>query len=766
MEYSLAARTWTRPNVSNWIGRAAAALVELYSSESGEFWRDSKRTIHGGLSSNRAFLALAECQNRLIERDHGRDKHPIRGAPGVDEIVAEIIVKFYTREYEPGQEKYLSHNDDRSVHPYSMAHAILSLTAAIDVDSRGEPKAGNAVLHSRVHDLALELVRILLEDAKTEAPSRRIAHPLVRLQVSRAIDAVISVWIPPITVLGGLRSENAFLTDLALDEARRRGFTLNSKVDEGARSLREAQTAQVRAEARESVVRHLGLHSGRDPEFDAGSLLAALCTLQRFGGRSGRQLITRGLDVIASTQDDDGSWRADLIPLDDDRPVYVSSLEMAILVGNILIADLETGSIEFVDAATSILSKCFRLFEAGYIDISSDTDRNPVAIRGWANDRLRQASVAETWTTSLALQFVLRLDLIGEMLEQRETLQFFRFGEIQYSRLRWPDLKGILPDPMRSDGVIREILGRTLERASDPTSGRALTTSIARDIVGPILASRNQHPGEVASLLLYGPPGTRKTSLVRQIAQALGWPLVEVSPSDFLLDGIEGIERRAQQIFDGLEVLKRAVVVFDECEELIRRRLPIELPESRTQGAFITAGMLPRLQRLRDNSWCVFAIVTNIELEELDPAVVRRGRLDRRIEVPNPTIDAQEEYLRASLRDMRMLRDPNLVTANAVHDSELEAIRRALEAFQSVDLDEAERSIRSSRSNAERYRRTGELRTYIKELQKIKVVESDLPLLTFAVLDDVLKQLASKPTLEQHQVLGAIRAAALSIDQR
>lgn len=81
----------------------------------------------------------------------------------------------------------------------------------------------------------------------------------------------------------------------------------------------------------------------------------------------------------------------------------------------------------------------------------------------------------------------------------------------------------------------------------------------------------------------------------------------------------------------------------DECEELLRRRSAIGTPESRTQGAFITSGMLPRLQELRRGNWSVFAIATNSDLDELDPAVVRRGRLDRKFAVEHPDINVQIE---------------------------------------------------------------------------------------------------------------------------
>lgn len=93
------------------------------------------------------------------------------------------------------------------------------------------------------------------------------------------------------------------------------------------------------------------------------------------------------------------------------------------------------------------------------------------------------------------------------------------------------------------------------------------------------------------------------------------------------------------------------VVLFDECEEFFRARPDNLRIEARTVGAFITAGMLPRLQRLRDGGWVVFVINSNIEAYELDDAVTRRGRLDRAARVGHPVLEAQVRYLAEWQRD-------------------------------------------------------------------------------------------------------------------
>jgi SpoVK/Ycf46/Vps4 family AAA+-type ATPase len=100
-----------------------------------------------------------------------------------------------------------------------------------------------------------------------------------------------------------------------------------------------------------------------------------------------------------------------------------------------------------------------------------------------------------------------------------------------------------------------------------------------------------------------------------------------LSPPDFLHNGgIEGFEALADSVFDDLLRLRRVVVLFDESEGFFKTRKSNEPLESRTTGAFITSGMLPRLQALHDNRWIVFVLATNSPLDELDEAVRRPGR--------------------------------------------------------------------------------------------------------------------------------------------
>ena len=78
------------------------------------------------------------------------------------------------------------------------------------------------------------------------------------------------------------------------------------------------------------------------------------------------------------------------------------------------------------------------------------------------------------------------------------------------------------------------------------------------------------------SALLFGPPGTSKTSLAEAVARRLGWPFVGLSPSDFLKGGLPGIYDRVNEVFDDLMDLFGVVILFDEMDALVQsaRRRP------------------------------------------------------------------------------------------------------------------------------------------------------------------------------------------------
>jgi SpoVK/Ycf46/Vps4 family AAA+-type ATPase len=176
----------------------------------------------------------------------------------------------------------------------------------------------------------------------------------------------------------------------------------------------------------------------------------------------------------------------------------------------------------------------------------------------------------------------------------------------------------------------------------------------------PLSGKRSRAP----VFLLYGPPGTSKTTFVHGIASHMGWDLVTLSPSDFIADSLDRIEFRAREIFEDLGSLDECVILLDEMDSLLRDREILADKSAGTIMEFVVPALLPKLQQLRDYTLdkriAVF-FVSNY-YESIDAAIRRSGRIDTRLQVLPYGREARAKVLaRLVKRDL-----PNLGKAERI----------------------------------------------------------------------------------------------------
>jgi hypothetical protein len=174
---------------------------------------------------------------------------------------------------------------------------------------------------------------------------------------------------------------------------------------------------------------------------------------------------------------------------------------------------------------------------------------------------------------------------------------------------------------------------------------------------------------KVRSVMLFGPPGTGKSTLARSCATYLGWPFLVLDPSVFSSLGLEMVPQRSIEVFKLLAELENVVLLFDEMDELIRERKSEgahantdPLKTSYVQRLWTTV-FLPRLQELYDQAGTVFFFATNFERSEVDEAVRRPGRFDILMAMPHATVDAKREFLMKALRGALSLECDRLAQA-------------------------------------------------------------------------------------------------------
>jgi hypothetical protein len=151
---------------------------------------------------------------------------------------------------------------------------------------------------------------------------------------------------------------------------------------------------------------------------------------------------------------------------------------------------------------------------------------------------------------------------------------------------------------------------------------------------------------QARSAILFGPPGTSKTTLVRSLADVISWKYVEIHASHFVKQGLAEVQKTADEIFEQLSELDHAVVLFDEIDELVRERDM----EKDAFGRFLTTSMLPKLAELWEARKILYFVATN-HINYFDNAIIRSHRFDALILVSPPSFPAKKTQLTRLLRE-------------------------------------------------------------------------------------------------------------------
>lgn len=135
--------------------------------------------------------------------------------------------------------------------------------------------------------------------------------------------------------------------------------------------------------------------------------------------------------------------------------------------------------------------------------------------------------------------------------------------------------------------------------------------------------------------VLFGPPGTGKTTFARAIASQLGWPFIELRPSRLAAEPA-GLAASLRQAFVDIGEMAHAVVFIDEVEEIASHRSGD--PPSPNQA--VTNELLKCIPAFKQRDGRLLLCATNF-IRSLDRAFLRHGRFDYIIPIGLPDADAR-----------------------------------------------------------------------------------------------------------------------------
>lgn len=183
----------------------------------------------------------------------------------------------------------------------------------------------------------------------------------------------------------------------------------------------------------------------------------------------------------------------------------------------------------------------------------------------------------------------------------------------------------------------------------DAVAGMAdLKAELMQDVIYPLTQKEKFEKFKLTipnGILLYGPPGCGKTFIVRKLAEELNFSYFEVKHSDVTTPYIHGGVGKIAEVFRNAKIHAPAIVFIDELEGMAPERSSLDGTQSyklEEVNEFLT-----HLNDAGKNGILVVGATNQPEL--IDKAILRSGRLDKKIYVMPPDFDARKHLFKMYL---------------------------------------------------------------------------------------------------------------------
>jgi len=301
--------------------------------------------------------------------------------------------------------------------------------------------------------------------------------------------------------------------------------------------------------------------------------------------------------------------------------------------------------------------------------------------------KFEKPSISDVWVSGLFYLLITGLLIIGFWIfvvrqTQSSGSQALSFGRSRARRLPETGTKVTFDDVAGADEAKAELM-EIVEFLKNPRKFQALGARIPKGV------------------LLVGPPGSGKTLMARAIAGEAEVPFFHISGSEFVEMFVGVGASRVRDLFEQAKANRPCIVFIDEIDAVGRQRFA-GLGGGHDEREQTLNQLLVEMDGFEPNSRVVLISATN-RPDVLDPALLRPGRFDRRIQVDNPDLKGRFAILKVHVKgkplsdgvDLEVVarRTPGFSgadLANMLNEAALLAARRDKDR---IGMDELEDSI-------------------------------------------------------------------------
>ena len=200
--------------------------------------------------------------------------------------------------------------------------------------------------------------------------------------------------------------------------------------------------------------------------------------------------------------------------------------------------------------------------------------------------------------------------------------------------------------------------------------------------------------------LLVGPPGTGKTMLAKAVAGEAGVPFFSISGSEFVEMYVGMGAAKVRDLFDQAKKKSPCIIFIDEIDAIGKKRGAGGLGGNDEREQTLNQ-LLTEMDGFDSNKAIILLAATN-QPDQLDPALLRPGRFDRRVPVELPDYQGRIDILKVHSAKIKMSDNVSLEAiakaapgasgaelANIINEAALRAVRAGRERVIQSDLEES-----------------------------------------------------------------------------